>query len=327
VVYLDLLWPSSLHPKFYRQKASTLCYSESNRKYPNDPSKKTNQGGSILRWEIPNMTRHFLRYWISHDGDWSILAQPFMTYSASNQYDRVSYGDVLWAVIRDKTNHHLVLVGRMTVDWIGDKDDASMRLSMIKDDLFDAEIYVTCDEPEPYDYIDINSYAVDLRFISNTNDRLNLVNGLVSPQQLQTMRELTTQSAQLMQDIWYDVNQSVFPATSNTFSEGEPRIRVHVQRERNQTLVSVAKHHFKEAHGRLFCEVCEFDFSDRYGELGDDFIEAHHRVPLSESNAEVETSVDDLAMVCANCHRMLHRQKPWLSVEEPRKRLRRNLKA
>jgi putative restriction endonuclease len=119
-----------------------------------------------------------------------------------------------------------------------------------------------------------------------------------------------------MQDIWYDVNQTAMPTVSTTFSEGLPKLRIHVQRERNQTLVSVAKRRFKEAHGRLFCEVCGFDFSDHYDTLGDGFIEAHHRVPLSESYDLVETSVEDLAMVCANCHRMLHRRKPWLSIEE-----------
>lgn len=270
------------------------------------------------------MTRHFLRYWISHDGDWSVLEQPDMRYSASNQYDRVELGDVIWAVIRNPSDHHLILVGRMTIDWIGSKLEASMRLGMNLEDMWDADTYATTDNPEPYDHIDINEYASELRFISSTNDRLNMVNGLVSPQQLQAMRELTPQSVLLMQDIWYDVNQTTAPAGSTTFPEGQSKLRVHVQRERNQALVSTAKRRFKEAHGHLFCEVCGFDFSDTYGELGDDFIEAHHRVPLSESYDLVETSVDDLAMVCANCHRMLHRTKPWLTVEQLRQRLEKN---
>ncbi|UZW66371.1 hypothetical protein OC195_21405 [Priestia flexa] len=29
-----------------------------------------------------------------------------------------------------------------------------------------------------------------------------------------------------------------------------------------------------------------------------------------------ETKVEDIALVCANCHRMLHRQRPWLSISE-----------
>jgi hypothetical protein len=239
-----------------------------------------------------------------------------MTYSASNQYERVELGDVIWAVIRRPCDSHLILVGRMTVDWIGSKSEASTRLRMQELDLWDADLYVICDHPEPFDHIDINDYAAELRFNSKASDRLELVNGLVRPQQLQTMRELAASSAQLFRDLWYDVNETAAPVTDLTFAEGQPILRLHVQRERNQLLVNAAKRRFKDKYGRLFCEVCGFDFSDHYGELGDDFIEAHHRIPLSESAAEVETSIDDLAMVCANCHRMLHRRKPWLSVED-----------
>lgn len=88
------------------------------------------------------MARHFLRYWISHNGNWSVLDQPLMTYSASNQYDRVNLGDVIWAVVRSPSDNHLILVGRMTVDWIGSKRDASARLEMVADDMWDADIYI-----------------------------------------------------------------------------------------------------------------------------------------------------------------------------------------
>jgi hypothetical protein len=269
------------------------------------------------------MTRHFLRYWIRHDGDWSVLEQRLMTYSASNQYGRVSIGDVIWAVVRHPDDNHLILVGRMTVDWIGNKLDASRRLQMAVEAMYDAEVYVTCDNPESYAHIDINDVVSDLRFVSKTNDRLDLIESLVSPQQLQTMRELAPQSAYLLGEFWYDSNFPAYPASvTQTFTEGLPKLQVHFQRERNQVLVSLAKSRFKEMHGRLFCEVCGFDFSEQYGALGEDFIEAHHRVPLSQSDDVVKNSVDDLAMVCANCHRMLHSKKPWLSVEKLKEELR-----
>jgi len=37
---------------------------------------------------------------------------------------------------------------------------------------------------------------------------------------------------------------------------------------------------------------------------------------LSSEEAEKKTSLDDLALVCSNCHRMLHREISTLSVEE-----------
>jgi 5-methylcytosine-specific restriction protein A len=51
-----------------------------------------------------------------------------------------------------------------------------------------------------------------------------------------------------------------------------------------------------------------------YGDLGAGFAECHHKLPLAAG--ERRTLLSDLAIVCANCHRMLHRRSPWLTVEE-----------
>lgn len=56
----------------------------------------------------------------------------------------------------------------------------------------------------------------------------------------------------------------------------------------------------------LTCEACGFNFGAVYGERGDGYIEVHHVVPLHASG-RVRTSLDDLALLCANCHRMCHR--------------------
>jgi predicted HNH restriction endonuclease len=94
---------------------------------------------------------------------------------------------------------------------------------------------------------------------------------------------------------------------SATFLEGRRVLQIHYRRERNQSLVRTAKSQFKERNGHLFCEVCDFDFSKAFGELGSDFIEAHHEDFLANRKNESETRITDLRMVCANCHRMLHR--------------------
>ena len=63
-----------------------------------------------------------------------------------------------------------------------------------------------------------------------------------------------------------------------------------------------------------------FDFNKTYGDHGFGYIEAHHKVPLYEINAKVETKLSDLAFLCSNCHRMIHRErKDWLSLEELKK--------
>jgi len=58
------------------------------------------------------------------------------------------------------------------------------------------------------------------------------------------------------------------------------------------------------------CQVCGFDFEDTYGDLGRNFIEAHHLTPLSEikENHEVNPATDMIPL-CANCHAMIHKMK------------------
>ncbi|EJS63092.1 hypothetical protein ICU_04698 [Bacillus cereus BAG2X1-1] len=84
--------------------------------------------------------------------------------------------------------------------------------------------------------------------------------------------------------------------------------------ERNSKVIKFAKERFKQLHNvKLFREVCDFDFYKAYGELGKDFIEGNHTVPVSELKEGSTTKVKDIVMVCANFHRMLHRKRPWLS--------------
>jgi len=52
-----------------------------------------------------------------------------------------------------------------------------------------------------------------------------------------------------------------------------------------------------------------------YGDHGDGFIECHHTKPVSELQVGEKTKLSDLALVCSNCHRMIHRKRPWLSVD------------
>jgi len=103
------------------------------------------------------------------------------------------------------------------------------------------------------------------------------------------------------------------------FEEGRRRLVKHARLEkvRNPALVLEAKRLFKASHGILKCEVCDFDFEAAYGDRGKDYIEAHHTTPISEIEDITHFTVDDVRMVCSNCHRMLHRA-PWIAVEQLR---------
>ena len=99
------------------------------------------------------------------------------------------------------------------------------------------------------------------------------------------------------------------------FMEGTVLEKQHKYKERNRRAVKAKKEHVLRECGYLQCEVCGFIFNDVYGELGDGYIECHHIVPLAEINVAQETKLCDLALVCANCHRMLHRRRPWITIQ------------
>jgi hypothetical protein len=101
--------------------------------------------------------------------------------------------------------------------------------------------------------------------------------------------------------------------------EGRIVIRKHTGRERNRRIVESKLRESVRKYGRLTCEVCAFDFSDRYGERGKGFIECHHTKPIATLKEGQRTKVADLALVCSNCHRMIHRWWPWLSIAQVRK--------
>lgn len=101
--------------------------------------------------------------------------------------------------------------------------------------------------------------------------------------------------------------------------EGKLLTRLHRVRERNRSLIDRRKAKALKQHGRLACEGCGFDFEARYGSRGRGFIECHHTKPVHTLSVKGErTTEDDLALLCANCHRMIHASRPWLSVEELR---------
>lgn len=99
------------------------------------------------------------------------------------------------------------------------------------------------------------------------------------------------------------------------FPEGKKLYITHTVYERNQGVVKYAKEKFKEKYGSLYCEVCGFSF-DIYGERGKDFIEAHHDVPVSQLGDNATSNINDIKMVCSNCHKVLHLKRPWLKVSE-----------
>lgn len=97
--------------------------------------------------------------------------------------------------------------------------------------------------------------------------------------------------------------------------EGGLALRAHLRRERDLKLRRKKIADTKRRGLPIACEVCAFDFGHVYGSHGLDYIECHHRTPLHVTG-ETQTRLADLALLCSNCHRMIHHAKQWLTVAE-----------
>lgn len=95
-------------------------------------------------------------------------------------------------------------------------------------------------------------------------------------------------------------------------SEGNQRLVLHLQRERNRSIVRQKK----RSVSSLDCEVCGFSFAEAYGDAARDYCEVHHLVPLSDVEYITTTRMADLAVLCANCHRVVHLRNPPYTLDE-----------
>ncbi|AXT63760.1 HNH endonuclease [Aquimarina sp. AD10] len=96
------------------------------------------------------------------------------------------------------------------------------------------------------------------------------------------------------------------------YSEGKTKQVVVNNYERNPIARKKCIEHFG-----LDCQVCGFNFEEKFGELGKDFIHVHHKVDIASIGNEYSINpITDLIPVCPNCHSMLHKKKPSYSIEE-----------
>ncbi|WP_195337127.1 HNH endonuclease [Paraclostridium bifermentans] len=94
----------------------------------------------------------------------------------------------------------------------------------------------------------------------------------------------------------------------------ELRKKASERKTRDITFTNNIKKEFKNKHGKLYCQICEFSFGDRYGTRAEDYIEAHHIIPFSKLSKDQMKNKDNIILLCANCHQMMHKRK--LSIKE-----------
>lgn len=258
-------------------------------------------------------------YWTLTPEERRHLSEKRAYYVASAQLQKVKPGDVLWLV--NVYLNELLLIGRLQVETVVSDSEIAQELVEDTDDWIEADWYAIANRyhAEPMREVNITYLVDSLRFNSPAY-RLDTSEGRINPQQFRALRELTGESAELIEHTWYSEDehipsvQDVLELTEDdsAYAEGRLIIRTLRQRQRNRKLVADAKAQYKRQHGRLTCQACGFDFAETYGI---EYIEAHHLLPVSSLTDEHQTQLDDIVMLCANCHRMIHSQTPPLSLE------------
>jgi hypothetical protein len=107
--------------------------------------------------------------------------------------------------------------------------------------------------------------------------------------------------------IEWELEQSVFLRFGYA---GWTKLRLHLSLDRDPKRLQAKREDALKRSERLECDLCRAAFTDGSAGAGAGSIECHDRRPLSalESTGDRNTSIHDLALVCANCHRMLHLQ-------------------
>jgi 5-methylcytosine-specific restriction protein A len=143
-------------------------------------------------------------------------------------------------------------------------------------------------------------------YVKNTG---NIPNGIEIKKQAEKIKSILETSGFLSPE---EISHSV---SENYFSEGKSKTVSVNKYERNIR----ARMKCIEYYG-LNCKVCECNFEEMFGSIGEDFIHVHHKIELASIGKEYKLDpIKDLIPLCPNCHSMIHRRKPAYSIEELRK--------
>jgi hypothetical protein len=193
----------------------------------------------------------------------------------------------------------IVLVGRITVDEVLGRRAAERRLGHpvypAPDQVIGRGSKMDLDRIVPEDI------ARQLERASGKKVKIAADRYEVVAQSLRATGEITERSAALLDTLLGDgLVQVALP--TGTFKEGERRRVNHEAVERSRKVRALAL----AMHGTT-CQVCQFSFAERYGGVGDGFAEVHHLQPLGGARGSVDVDpATDVAVLCANCHRMVH---------------------
>lgn len=191
--------------------------------------------------------KHFLLYWREENVVAHAESDFPLDVIGSNQLGRASTGDTIWLVTIN-SGGELVLAGRMRVDKITDYKEAARIVG--DSQLWEAAFYALPKREtiENLDYIALGAAAYELRFNSLNADRFDAARGKINPQQMQAMRELTAESAQMLTGIWENDDED-FDDDNYTFPDEED-IRIFEDIVRREPLDASSHYNLGVVYGQ-----------------------------------------------------------------------------
>jgi len=264
------------------------------------------------------MPRYFTHYWARRTFERECAASGGLAHTAGNLFSSrgVRPGDVVFVV--SAFSQQVYLAGAMDVGFLGSQEEAAVALGTTPLDLWDADEHLLAARCTPCGATVVPRSVVEqLRFEPDGKPLKFRPSGEVDQQTLRGVRQLQPLWGQELLAILPPLEANPYTSPEEcpeTYSEGPP-IRVAVNRyERNAKARQACLTH----HG-VRCCVCGLRFEDMYGDRGLGFMHVHHCTPVSSSERQLTVDpIHDLRPVCPNCHAMLHRSTPPLSVDDLR---------
>jgi hypothetical protein len=254
-------------------------------------------------------------------------------HAASEQFGKVQPGDTVWIVNIEKGTHRFLLVARIEVGDVVGQRQANRVLKARHGDEYDVyrathHLLAIAGSEETAREIPLDPVATQLRFVApQSRDRLTITEGQVDQQQVRAVRELTPDTIEIFEGLWRNASGRDMRRSG---IDGEEHIPNRSYLEGTAVRVLVNRYerdrHARDecvAHHGAVCVACGFDFGHEYGDLGEGFIHVHHVVPVATVGRRYSVDpINDLVPVCPNCHAMLHRTDPPMTIRDLRRRLR-----
>ena len=106
----------------------------------------------------------------------------------------------------------------------------------------------------------------------------------------------------------------IFSDSFESEEEGLSKSIISTQYERSHVNRSICL-----AHYGYNCQACNINLKDKYGNVARDHIEVHHLKPISTSGRIKPDPIEDFIPLCPNCHSIVHKRVPPLTLGEIKK--------